>query len=108
MKKLFAGLILGVALCGMFSFAKSIYEVKDITAETKKVEGLAIFTDCKPVKEYEVIGTVTLSEFSFYNGSKFYKIQTRLSQKAKEKFPDAEGLIYDIAEESAQVIKFKK
>lgn len=90
----------------LFSF-KAVYEPNETTAEVKKFDGVSIFVDCKPVKEYDVIGEVELSFFSFHNGSKAGKIQNKLIEKAKAKYPGMQGIIYNIDDESASVIKFK-
>jgi len=107
MKKLFIGFVFGICVCAAFSFSKSAYEVKDVTAEVNKVSNLVIFTESKPVKDYEKLGTVNLSFFSFKNGAKYSVILPRLIDLAKEKYPNANGLIYNIADESAEVIMMK-
>lgn len=93
--------------CVLFFSFMAVYEPNETTAEVKKIDGISIFADCKPVKDYEVLGEVELSYFSFSNGSKAGKIQTKLVGKAKEKFPSMQGIIYNIDGESASVIKFK-
>lgn len=108
MKKLIIGFAFAFAIMATFSFAKSIYEVKDVTGEVKKTEGVPIFEYCLPVKEYQNLGKVKLSYFSAVgdlSGEKM--VRSKLIKKAKEAYPDFSALIYDRDDESAEVIKFK-
>lgn len=107
MKRNFIWLIAGMSLTALLSFATT-YEVKDTTAEVKKIQNVVVFTDCVPVKEYEVIGTASFTFFSLKSEGKHSTVLRRLVEKAKEKYPEAEGFIYNVEDQNAEVIKFKK
>lgn len=67
MKNLIKGILIGLSLVLLVAFAAINYEPKKATAEVEQMQGLYIFTDSKPVLEYEYLGTVksTIGGFLF-------------------------------------------
>lgn len=59
-------------------------------AEVNKVEGLLIFTDCKPVEEFEVLGKINTVQM----GADYEGTRDALITKVKKKHPNADGIIY--------------
>ena len=60
-------------------------------AAVNQVQGIYIFTDCLPVKEYEYVGTVQ----AVYSGSGQYQpVRDKLVKKLKKEFPGADGAIF--------------
>jgi len=110
MKKLTMGLILGMAITALVAFTGSFYEVKNATAEANMIEGLIIFTDCKPVKEYEYLGTVKSNTGGFGN-AQYEGVRNRLIKAAKKEYPGADAIIMYLntgQTDKADAIKFKK
>ena len=68
MKKIFFGIIAGFAISILVAFTVANYEVKNNTAEVSQYEGYYIFTDCKPVKEYDYIATIGANEVQYTGG----------------------------------------
>lgn len=100
-------MLIGASIVALFSFKSSLYDIKPNTAETEQINGLYIFKDCKPVKEYEVLGTVKLK--FIMNSSVYSDARDYLILEAKEKYTSGQGLIFENNRETktAQVIKFK-
>lgn len=93
MKKL-VPFLFGLCLFILISFTfSSTYESKNSTAEVELVRGIYIFVDSKPVKEYEVLGTVKLAIVR--SGPDYEAIRDHLLKKIKKKFPEANGAIFD-------------
>ena len=94
----------------LFSFSHpGSYEIKKSTAEVINMEGLNVFTDCKPLSTYDYLGTVSSNTGGFGN-SQYEGVRSRLIKKVKKQFPEADGII--IYANSGQVdkadaIKFK-
>lgn len=102
MKKLIFGILVGVSFTALISAGVAEYAVSKKTAEVNQESGLYIYTDCKPVKEYEYLGTVKVITFQGI----YKEAIPLLIKKAKKEYPSAEGIIY-IDSEKADVIKFK-
>jgi len=102
---LFLAAAAGLFLTGMA--ARVLFEPTKATATVDFVQGVYVFTDSKPVLEYDYLGTVTIkrSPDPQYNG-----VRDKLIKTAKEQYPDAEGLIFTLRTGSvdmADAIKFK-
>lgn len=98
----------GIALTTMFGFTVFHYEPNQATAEVSRVEGLYIFTDSKPVMPYDSLGRV---EAGFVTGTQYESIRTNLINRAKKKYPEAEGLMLSLNKQGIDqclVIKFRK
>lgn len=78
------------AAATLLAFTVVNYEVKNNTAEVEQIEGLYVFTDSKPVKEYEYLGTV---KANWTWSSKYEGIRSTLISKTKKDFPTAQGII---------------
>lgn len=106
-RKSLVAFVAGIAITGLFSF-KMMYEPKKNTAEVDQVQGIYVFTDSKPISEYDYIGSVK-SGMSF-SGSQYSDIRDKLIKKMKKDFPDANGLILSLqagGTDRADAIKFK-
>jgi len=92
MKKLLSGIILGVSLTAFAAFKVATYEANKSTAEVETVQGIYVFMTSKPVKEYEYLGTVKSGAVV---ASKDYdKLMPKMVEKAKEKFPNADAVLF--------------
>lgn len=106
MKKSAIGFCLGIIAMVMMA---STQEIKKNHAEVTQLQGLFIFTDSKPMGEYEYLGTAK-SKTSF-SGTQYTDVRDRLIKKVKEDFPQAEGVIFNFkagSTDTADAIKFKK
>lgn len=92
MKKIVICLMFGLFILGLSVQAQEEIKIKNSTAEVSQVQGLYIFVKCKPVKEYEYLGTV---KGAFVGSAEFDKLMEGVIKKAKKKFPEANALIFD-------------
>lgn len=110
MKKISFGILIGFSLTLLIAFSSERpQELKNSTAEVNQVEGLLIFTDCKPVKEYEYLGTVKSNTGGFGN-LQYEGVRNRLIKKVKKEYPKADGAIMYLnygQADKADAIKFK-
>jgi hypothetical protein len=86
--------LLGVGFCSLLSF-----KLKDENLETSKanaevsiIDGVYIFTDSKPLSQFEELGVV---ELSFSSDTQYQSIRDNLLKKAKKKYPNMDGIIMD-------------
>ena len=102
--------IVALTLLVGYSF-KTISELKKTSADVKSYGGIAVFMDCTPVNEYDVIGEVKLARIS-YNGDNYDEARNTLIKKCKETYPTGEALLMEnvpfTSKYSAKVITFKK
>ncbi|GIV26866.1 MAG: hypothetical protein KatS3mg027_0680 [Bacteroidia bacterium] len=109
MKKVVLGGLIMVVIYGLFSFkVKYNYEPKVNTAEVDQYEGLYVFVDSKPVREYEYLGTekVVLT----FGSGQYRDIRDKLIKKVKKEYPQANGIIFHFnenASDKADAIKIK-
>ena len=80
------------------------YEVKLATGEVEQVEGIYIFYRCKPVKEYEYIGTYKIKLTWTGQPEEMFN---KLVKKSKEKYPNLQAIVIDDNMEKCDAIKFK-
>lgn len=76
------------------------------TAIVNRVNGLHVFTDCYPVSQYEVLGTVKTNAFD----GQYSSVRDALIKKAKKEFPAADGILIfpnSNGSDRADVIKMK-
>lgn len=94
-----------VSACIIFSF---IVEEKKNLATVDQIEGIFIFTDSKPVSEYDYLGSEKLG---FTMGSGQYKdVRDKLIKKVKKQYPAATGIIFHFNDgdtDKADAIKLK-
>ncbi|GAB4457020.1 MAG: hypothetical protein OHK0036_20720 [Bacteroidia bacterium] len=100
--------IISVIVLIMFSFKTISYEPKLNTAEVEQFEGIYVFVDSKPVREYDYLGT---EKVVFTLGSGQYRdIRDKLIKKVKKEYPQANGIIFHFNEggaDKADAIKLK-
>lgn len=108
MKHLIIGCVAGLSLSALFAFKVS-YDLKNSSADVNQVEGLYIFTDSKPVKEYEYLGTVKGNSGGF-GDSQYTGVRSRLIKNCKKDFPKADAVILYLNSgeaDKADAIRFK-
>jgi hypothetical protein len=90
MKKYVTGFLFGMSITILAAFKAANFEPKASTAEVNKIEGFYIFTDSKPIMAYDSLATV---EIGFVTDTQYESIRRSLIKKARNKFPDSNGLI---------------
>lgn len=60
-------------------------------AEVNQVQGINIFTDCKPLQSYQYLGSV--KAFRVAGSSQYEPIRDFLIKKIKKEFPAANGAV---------------
>ncbi|HEX8269800.1 MAG TPA: hypothetical protein VF581_07900 [Flavobacterium sp.] len=107
MKQLFTMTIAGLLICLLFSF-KTIYELKNNSAEVTENNGLLVFSHAIPQKEHRIIGTIKKGFMSTDYPVMFELVE----KKIKKTYPTAQGYIvrYDSATYTLtfDVIEFKQ
>ena len=79
-----------------------------------QVNGCYLFIDSKPVSSYDYLGTVEISNKDLRKNpgsGQFQHLRDILIKKAKEKYPNAEGVIFNFHDggiDKADAIKFKE
>jgi len=107
MKKLFSWIIIGIGITAMVGAGLEGYVVKKNTAEVNTEMGLYIFTESKPIMEYDYLGTVktSISWTGYYP-----ELKSILIKKVKKDYPQANAIIINFkngGDAYADVIKFK-
>lgn len=102
MKKLILGMIIGFSFSALVGAGIAEYVVSNKTAEVERYQNLYVFTDCKPVKEYDYLGTVKVR---LSVGERYTEFRDILIKNAYKKYPNADGII--ITGDKADVIKFR-
>lgn len=92
-----------VVAIGMASF-NFLQQAKNI-AEVSQKEGYYVFTDSKPINEYEYLGTVKTGPV--VKSVKHREIMDVLLKNARKKYPEGEAIILSSDYFEADVIKFK-
>lgn len=103
MKKLIFGVIIGISFTALISAGIAEFVVSKKTAEVEMYKGVYVFTDCKPVTEYEYMGTI---EMKIAVTGKYNEVKNYVVKKSKDKYPNCDAVIFD-GTGSADVIKFK-
>ncbi len=77
----------------------------------ERIDGYYIFTDSRPIRDYEVIGTVKTGFFYLLHDG-YPTVRNNLIAKARRNFGNADGLIFnwDTAGSvgAAEVIRFRE
>lgn len=106
MKKVF----IAIALIALSAFsAIQVSDNKKNQAEVNEVQGLYVFTDSKPIAEYEYLGTVK-NGMRLAGSSQYQPVRDILIKKVNKEFPQADGVIFHFvngAADKADAIKFK-
>jgi len=87
---------------------KIAYDATNKTAEVNKVDGVYVFTDSQPVKDYEKLGEVK-NVISMGSGQ-YSDLRDKLIKKAKKEYPNTEAVIlyfHTGSADRAEAIKFK-
>lgn len=107
MKKQVLFFISGILLMFLISSGYENYVVSKQTAHAERFQNVYVFTDSKPVMEYEYLGTIkgvmTLT-------GQYQPVRDGLIKKAKKEYPGCEGVILHLVDggiDKADVIKFK-
>ena len=90
MKKHLTSFLFGISITILLAFKVANFVPNASTAEVNKIKGFYIFTDSKPVMPYDSIGTL---EIGFITDTQYESIRGSLIKKARNKFPNADGLI---------------
>ncbi len=94
----------------LFAFTSIKFEATKGTAEVNQIQGLYIFTDSKPVKEYEYLGTVKTSSVVSVGSTQYQPVRDKMIKKLKKDFPEADGAIFFFnngSSDKCDAIKFK-
>lgn len=84
--------------------------VKKNAAVVEQVQGIYVFTDCKPVKEFEYLGTVKATGAFSVRSPQYESVRDILIKRLKKEYPQADGIILKLKDgdtDSADAIKFK-
>ncbi|MEO5681447.1 MAG: hypothetical protein ABIQ88_02335 [Chitinophagaceae bacterium] len=88
--------------------------IKSSAADVNQYQGVYIFTDCKPAREYKYLGSVKPKgrgwDLLDANSNQYTELRDRLIKAAKKQYPDCDGLILDLkdkAENVADAVQFK-
>ena len=105
MKKILFGIIIGTTLITLISAGIENYVVGKQTAHAERFQNVYVFTDSKPVMEYEYLGTIkgvmTLT-------GQYQPVRDGLIKKAKKEYPGCEGVILHLVDggiDKADVIR---
>ena len=102
MKKLIFGLIIGISFTALVGAGIESYTVNKNTATVEIYQNIRVFTDSKPVMEYEYLGTVKMT---IALSGKYSEVRDFLIKTAMKKYPECDAIIIDRGR--ADVIKFK-
>ena len=86
------------------------YQPTKATAEVESIQGILIFSDCKPIQPYDYLGTVKSTGTGGFASGEYASVRDRLIKNAKKDYPNADGLILNLREnktDQADAIKFK-
>lgn len=110
MKKVSLGILIGLGMTLLISFSSDkTQEVKNSSAEVNQIEGIYIFTDCKPVKTYKYLGTIKYTG-TFATNSQYEGVRNALIKRVKKEHPEANGAILYLnygQADKADAIKFE-
>ncbi|ESU28365.1 hypothetical protein FLJC2902T_17160 [Flavobacterium limnosediminis JC2902] len=111
MKKFILPFFLGVVVTSGVAF-KAVTDIKRNSAEvyeSAKFKNLCVFTDSKPLMQYDTIGKVHINP---YTRLYYSEIRDRLLEKCNENYPKADGFILSRGKDGngydGHVIQFKK
>lgn len=104
-----AGFAAGIALCATLAFShrSSAYDPRKSTAEVEQYQGVYVFSDCKPVCEYDYIGKVN----AFWVMKNDYEtIRDEIVRLVKKKHKEANAVIIHFSNDSfsGDAIKIKE
>lgn len=88
-------------------YVADVYKAKKQTAEVEQLQGVYIFTNSKPVLEYDFLGSIKVGVAM---SADYQTIRNKLMKKARKDYPRADGLIFYFNKGQADrcdAIKFK-
>lgn len=86
-------LLLFAVIVLLSSFATRLYyDVQQSTAEVNQEQGVYIFTDSKPIKKYQYLGSVKIT--IGWNTGQYNDVKSALLKKLKKEYPTANGVIF--------------
>lgn len=97
----------GMVFTILFAFTTATFTPSRATAEVVRADGFYIFTDSKPVMEYDSLGVV---ELGFVSGTQYNSIRANLIQRSRKKYPQGDGLLMQLTNggvDRCVVVKFK-
>jgi hypothetical protein len=100
-KRLYMYIFTGIMIISGF-----VFQQPNNLAEANQIQGIYVFTDSKPVAKYKYLGTVSVS---IGLSTQYQSIRDRLIKKAKNDYPEAEGIIIDTnagGADRADVVRF--
>lgn len=103
-------ILLIFSVLALFAFSFSQKTIDDTSLATvNQLQGLYVFTDCRPVAPYKFLGTVK-NGMRLAGSSQYEPVRDRLLKKVKADYPDANGIIFSFvngAADRADAIQFK-
>lgn len=102
MRRTIVGIIIGISITMLISSGIESYVVSKNTANVEMYQNIRVFTDCKPVAEYEYLGTVKVS---FAASNQYSDIRNVLIKNARKQYPNSEAII--VNGDKADCIRFK-
>ena len=100
-------LLFTIAAAALLSFTVIEYQVKKSTCEATQYQGIYLYMKSTPVSDYTILGTVKKTGIVW--SGKPNEMMNILTRRAKNDFPETEGLIFDDTNmEHATCIKFKQ
>ncbi len=61
-------------------------------AEVNQVQGIFIFTDCKPLSSYTYLGTINHNTSSW--NPQYTNVRDKIIDKVRKQYPQADGIIF--------------
>src|SRR4051812_2539601 len=99
-------LLIVVAVMTLASFTVQNESKKNV-AEVNRYENYYLFMQCKPIKDYTVIGTIKQAG-GMWSGTPKQMFDV-LIKRAKQEYPNCDGIVFeDVTLQHASCIKFKE
>ena len=111
MKKILLNVFIGSSLLLAVGFTVASYDVKKSTAEVNQIQGIFIFTNSKPLSEYEYLGSIKTSSIVSLGSAQYQPVRDKMIKKIKKDYPQANGAIFYFnngSADKADAIKFKE
>lgn len=84
---------------------------KKNVATVEQVQGIYVFMDAKPVKEFEYLGTVQATGAFSVRSPQYESVRDILIKRIKKEYPQADGIILKLKDgdtDKADAIKIKE
>ncbi len=89
-----------------------VAEADKALARVEQVQGLYVFTDSRPVAEYDYLGTVNAPGVVMSSSQMQYPpVRDALIKRGRQKYPEANGIILHFvsgSSDKADLIRFKQ